>query len=117
MRYCPFYSGIFPVGEAQGSVCGKCTFSYMVQIVVCRDIAELYDTDLCGYLAAAVPDRAVPRIGGDWLNRGRASLVRRGLSLDHFFNAGVLVLALEGIRKNKMEEIMLQLSQMADLMW
>lgn len=86
-------------------------------ILVCHDIAELYDTELGGNLAAAVPDRAVSMIGGEWLDRARKLLPVYGLSAGHFFNSGVLLMNLDLFRKEQMESAMIELSKLPGRMW
>lgn len=86
-------------------------------VLVCHDIAELYDTELGDNLAAAVPDRAVGMIGGEWLDRAREMLPGLGLSADHFFNSGVLLMNLGLCRKEQLEPAMIELSKLPGRMW
>lgn len=86
-------------------------------ILVCHDIADLYDTELGGNLAAAVLDRAVSMIAGEWLDRARKILPVHGLSADHFFNSGVLLMNLDLFRREQMEPAVIELSKLPGRMW
>ncbi len=77
-------------------------------IVVNRDIAELYDTELDGFLIAAVTDETV--ITEPIFRNYVTDYVGVG-SAEEYFNSGVLVMNLSAIRQEQITEKMLKLME------
>lgn len=75
--------------------------------VVLGDIARLYDVELGGDLAGAVPDSMVAAI-----EPFRQYVQKRlGISAENYFNAGVLLMNLSEMRRCRFSEIFLKLLQ------
>lgn len=88
-------------------------------VVVMRDVAELFDTDLNGYLVAAAQD---PNgIGSTMLNwQGRKSYVLETMGLDHvkdYFQSGVMLFNLSEIRKTLTLEEVLKVACAPYIVW
>jgi len=68
-------------------------------LVVTDDLARLWDMDLAGRHALAVQDHGVPFVSSP----GVSHYERLGLRADHgYFNAGVMLLDLDLLRKDEM---------------
>lgn len=88
-------------------------------VVVMRDVAELFDTDLDGYLVAAAQD---PNgISSTMLNwQGRKSYVLETMGLDHvedYFQSGVMLFNLSEIRKTLTLEEVLKVACAPYIVW
>lgn len=84
-----------------------------VDVLLNVDIAELYHTDLSGCLIGAVTDTSVLKFlssGEAALNPNRQLLEELGIrDIRRYFNSGVLVLDLKGIREQGKEAVLMEL--------
>lgn len=74
-------------------------------IVLQTDVAELFDQDMAGDLVGAVPDSMVTAIDafGEYVSN------RLGIRPEHYFNAGVLLMDLDAMRRFHFTEVFLKL--------
>ena len=74
-------------------------------IVLCDDVAKLYDTDLEGLLVGAVADGFVQSVPTLYPYVEQ----RIGVARDQYFNAGVLLMDLDALRRAQFEEVFLRM--------
>lgn len=71
-------------------------------LIVRRSVAELYDANMQGFVALAVPDMGAPFVTSPW---GLAHWYDSGRSASDFnFNAGVMLMDLDAWRRDKIGE-------------
>lgn len=87
--------------------------------VVMQDVADLYHTDIRGFLCAAAKDpNGIGSISLDW--QGRKSYVLEQMKLDHvedYFQSGVMLFNLAAIRAERKLEEMLDVACAPYIVW
>ncbi len=74
-------------------------------IVLCEDVCKLYDTDLRGNLVGAVPDGFVQSV----VPLHPYVEFRVGVKPARYFNAGVLLMDLDALRRARFEDVFLRM--------